>query len=155
MLARELMEPDCELLVGVSRMGWWWIALVQKYRIRVHRLYVSAPTHARGQNICANFVPLAYKNRPYLGICGNSEELSSYWYYYPCLLQSVPVYPLWKTSNLNVRSSSLSALTSNSNRLNKFLILKSDNFATFVPFKCQNVLEWVLVRSLMKCCTPA
>ena len=21
-------------------------------------------THARGQNICANFVPLAYKNRP-------------------------------------------------------------------------------------------
>ena len=27
---------------------------------------------------CANFVPLAYKNRPYLGICGNSEELSSY-----------------------------------------------------------------------------
>jgi len=35
-------------------------------------------THARGQNFCANFVPLAYKNRPYMGICGNSEEQSSY-----------------------------------------------------------------------------
>ena len=23
---------------------------------------------------CANFVPLAYKNRPNLEICGNSEE---------------------------------------------------------------------------------
>jgi len=32
-------------------------------------------THARGQNFCANFVPLAYKNKPYLGKCGNSEEL--------------------------------------------------------------------------------
>ena len=30
-------------------------------------------THAQGQNFCANFVPLAYKNRPYYGICGNSE----------------------------------------------------------------------------------
>jgi len=74
-------------------------------------------THARGQNFCANFVPLAYKNRPYLGICGNSEELSSCWYYYPYLLQSAPVYPLWKTSNLNVGSSSLSARTSNINDL--------------------------------------
>jgi len=27
---------------------------------------------------CANFVPLAYKIRPYLGKCGNSEELLSY-----------------------------------------------------------------------------
>ena len=27
--------------------------------------------HARGQNFCANFVPLAYKNRPYLGIPSN------------------------------------------------------------------------------------
>jgi len=35
---------------------------------------------------CANFVPLAYKNRPHLGICGNAKELSSYWYYYLCLL---------------------------------------------------------------------
>jgi len=35
-------------------------------------------THARGQNFCANFVPLAYKNRPYLGICGNSEDQLSY-----------------------------------------------------------------------------
>ena len=68
-------------------------------------------------HFCANFVPLAYKNRPYLGICGNSEEQSSYWYYYPYLLQSVTVYPLWKTSNLNVGSSSLSARTSNINRL--------------------------------------
>ena len=31
-------------------------------------------THAREQNFCANFVPLAYKKRPYLGICGNSED---------------------------------------------------------------------------------
>jgi len=69
-------------------------------------------THVRGQNFCANFVPLAYKNRPYSRICGNSEGLSSYWYYYPCLLQSFLVYPLWKTSNLNVGSSSLSARTS-------------------------------------------
>ena len=29
-------------------------------------------THARGK-FCANFVPLAYKNRPYWGIYGNSE----------------------------------------------------------------------------------
>ena len=27
---------------------------------------------------CANFVPLAYKNRQYLGICGNNEDQSSY-----------------------------------------------------------------------------
>jgi len=27
---------------------------------------------------CANFVPLAYKNRPYSGTCGNSKDLSSY-----------------------------------------------------------------------------
>ena len=26
---------------------------------------------------CANFVPLAYKNRPYLGKCGNSEDQST------------------------------------------------------------------------------
>jgi len=26
---------------------------------------------------CANFVPLAYKNRPHLGICGNSEDQST------------------------------------------------------------------------------
>ena len=30
-------------------------------------------THAQGQNFCANFVSLAYKNRPYWGIYGNSE----------------------------------------------------------------------------------
>jgi len=30
--------------------------------------------HARWQNFCANFVPLAYKNRPYLGKCGNAES---------------------------------------------------------------------------------
>jgi len=68
----------------------------------------------------ANFVPLAYKNRPHLGICGNSEDQSTCWYYYPCLLQSFPVYLLWKTSNLNVGSSSLSARTSNINDLQLF-----------------------------------
>ena len=31
--------------------------------------------HARTkENFCANFVPVAYKNRPYLGICGNIED---------------------------------------------------------------------------------
>jgi len=64
---------------------------------------------------CANFVPLAYKNRPHLGICGNAKELSSYWYYYLCLLKTFLVYLLWKTSNLNVGSSSLSARTRNIN----------------------------------------
>ena len=80
---------------------------------------------------CANFVPLAYKIRPHLGICGNSEELSSYWYYYPCLLQYVPVYPLWKTSNLNVGSSSLSACTSHTNGLRKSNSLQITNLCQF------------------------
>ena len=58
------------------------------------------PLHARTRSkFCANFVPLAYKNRPYLGICGNSEDQLSNWYYYPCLLQSIPIYPLPLTSN--------------------------------------------------------
>ena len=38
----------------------------------------TATVPARGQNFCANFVPLAYKNRPYLGKCGNSEDQLSY-----------------------------------------------------------------------------
>jgi len=37
------------------------------------------PLHAcTKENFCANFVPVAYKNRPYLGKCGNSKELLSY-----------------------------------------------------------------------------
>ena len=37
------------------------------------------PLHARTrENFCANIVPLAYKNRPYLGKCSNREELLSY-----------------------------------------------------------------------------
>ena len=32
---------------------------------------------------------------------------------------------------------------------------KSLNYATFVPFKCQNVLAWALVKLLMKSYTPA
>ena len=35
-----------------------------------------APTYTHVREFCANVVPLAYKNRPYLGKCGNSEELS-------------------------------------------------------------------------------
>ena len=35
-------------------------------------------------------MPLAYKNRPYSGTCDNSEEPSSYLYYDPCLLLSIP-----------------------------------------------------------------
>ena len=88
-----------------SPSNWYWPQ--EKTTTRTHE-----------GNFCANFVPLAYKNRPHLGICGNSEDQSTCWYYYPCLLQSVPVYPLWKTSNLNVGSSSLSDRTSNINRLN-------------------------------------
>ena len=90
---------------------------------------------------CANFVPLAYKNRPYLGICGNSGEPSSYWYYYPCLLQSFPVYPLWKTSNLNVGSSSLSARTSHTNGLHKSNSLQITKLCHF----CAPDLERTLV----------
>ena len=87
---------------------------------------------------CANFVPLAYKIRPYKGICGNSNEPSSYWYYYPCLLLSIPVYLLWKTSNLNVGSSSLSACTSSSTDYTNLLFYKSYNCATFVPLAYKN-----------------
>ena len=35
----------------------------------------SAKNRRLFDKFCANFVPLAYKNRPYLGKCGNSEEL--------------------------------------------------------------------------------
>ena len=56
-------------------------------------------THARGQNFCANFVPLAYKIRPYCGISPNIFYLLSYWFYYPYLLQSIPVYPVHLSSN--------------------------------------------------------
>ena len=87
--------------------------------------------HARGQNFCANFVPWAHKNRPYYGIYGNSEDQLSYWYYYPCLLQSVPVYLLWKTSNLNVGSSGLSARTSNINILHIIHLLKITKLSHF------------------------
>jgi len=34
----------------------------------------SAKNRRLYDKICANFVPLAYKNRPYLGICGNAES---------------------------------------------------------------------------------
>ncbi len=37
----------------------------------------SAKNRRLYDKICANFVPLAYKNRPYLGICGNSEDQST------------------------------------------------------------------------------
>ena len=35
----------------------------------------SAKNRRLYDKFCANFVPLAYKNRPYSGKCGNSEEL--------------------------------------------------------------------------------
>ena len=38
----------------------------------------SAKNRRLYDKFCANFVPLAYKNRPYLGICGNSKEPLSY-----------------------------------------------------------------------------
>jgi len=38
-------------------------------------------THARGQNFCANFVPLAYNNRSYCEISPNILVLLSYWLY--------------------------------------------------------------------------
>jgi len=71
-------------------------------------------------NSRSNLVPLRGKKLGYTG--ERQEEIKAivYWYYYPCLLQSVPVYLLRKTSNLNVGSSSLSARTSNINDLQLF-----------------------------------
>ena len=37
----------------------------------------SAKNRRLYDKFCANFVPLAYKNRAYLGICGNSEDQST------------------------------------------------------------------------------
>ena len=76
------------------------------------------------EDFCANFVPLAYINRPYLGTCGNIEEQSSYLYYYPYLLQSVPEYLLSKFAVLRVIGSTPIGCTSLSNRLHNILILQ-------------------------------
>jgi len=35
------------------------------------------------------------------------------------------------------------------------LFYKFENFATFVPFQCQNALAWASVKLLMRSCTPA
>ena len=45
---------------------------------RKQSLVGSAKNRRLYDKFCANFVPLAYKNRPHLGICGNSNEPSSY-----------------------------------------------------------------------------
>ena len=81
-----------------------WLGRIMGWVVQVLELYTL---HARTRkNFCANFVPWAYINRPYLGRCGNSEEQSSYWNYYPCLFQSFPVYPLCMTVNHRVTGSS-------------------------------------------------
>ena len=66
---------DCEELVGVT--GDEGVCFSQKIQYKSAQIVYSHTTCARGEK-CANFVPLAYKNRPYLGKCGNSEESSSY-----------------------------------------------------------------------------
>ena len=82
-------EYWCKKLSGFFRCPYRCLSALIFSTIWKHQ--IGGP---KEENFCANFVPLAYKNRPYQGICGNCEELSSYLYYYPCLLQSVPVYPL-------------------------------------------------------------
>ena len=72
---------------------------------------------------CANFVPLAYKNRPQFGKCSNSEYLSTYLYYCYYLLQSVPEYLLSKFAVLRVAGSTPARCASLSNGLHKSLIL--------------------------------
>ncbi len=67
---------DCEELVGGLLTGDDEVGLSpKKNNLSVYKLCVRALL-ARGEKY-VNFMPLAYKNRPYLGICDNSEDHST------------------------------------------------------------------------------
>ena len=69
-------------------------------------------------------MPLAYKIRPYLGTCGNSEDQLTYLYYYPYLFKYVPVYLLAQFAVLRVARSNRAVCASLTNGLRNSHILK-------------------------------
>jgi hypothetical protein len=76
------------------------------------------PLHSRTRG--KTFVPLAYKNRPHLGICGNSEYQSTYLYYYIYLFQNVPEYLLAQFAVLRGIGSTPIGCATYSNGLQRF-----------------------------------
>ena len=99
-------------------------------------------TRTHEEKLLCQFCAISLQKQAIFGICGNSEELSSYWYYYFCLLQFHPVYQQRMTFNQVVRGSSPRRPTSiwnDSRQWHKVWLHICHTFVTVIPNNYPNI----------------